>query len=68
MGYPIGLHLFICNTLTPQIKGKCSPTNLMFPFAPGQHHDNIIAPTERMMLPSLAGNNDVVREGGVPFL
>ena len=28
-----------CNTLTPQIKGKRSATNLMFPFALGQHHD-----------------------------
>ena len=29
----------LCNTLTPQIKGRCGATNLMFPFAPGQHHD-----------------------------
>ena len=28
-----------CTTLTPQIKGKCRATNLMFPSAPGQHHD-----------------------------
>ena len=34
-----GCFIRICTTLTPQIKGKCGATNLMFPFAPGQHHD-----------------------------
>ena len=29
----------LCNTLTPQIKGKCSATNLMLPCLPAQHHD-----------------------------
>ena len=32
-------YTYVCNTLIPQIKGKCGATNLMFPFAPGQHHN-----------------------------
>ena len=31
--------VLLCNTLTPQIKGKYSATGLMFPFVLGQHHD-----------------------------
>ena len=33
------MYIYVCNTLTPQIKGKCWATNLMYPFAAGQHHD-----------------------------
>ena len=31
--------MYICNTLTPHIKGKCSAANLMLLFAIGQHHN-----------------------------
>ena len=33
------LQTYVCNILTPQIKGKCRATNLMYPFMVGQHHD-----------------------------
>ena len=42
--------MYVSNTVTPQIKGKCGATNLMFPFAPGQHHDVALEDCVKILL------------------